>query len=88
MSGTRDSRMPGSLSEDSVAKEVSDASKRNSDGKYWPEQIYMHTHDYTKYTLNTTTGAIQHLKGILERRAPNSMPNSISEWREAREMRL
>lgn len=34
LSGTRDARMPGSLSEDSVAKEVSDASKRNSDGKY------------------------------------------------------
>ena len=33
LSGTRDSRMPGSLSEDSVAKEVSDASKRNSEGK-------------------------------------------------------
>ena len=33
LSGTRDNRMPGSLSEDSVAKEISDASKRNSDGK-------------------------------------------------------
>ncbi|KAI2798146.1 Potassium voltage-gated channel sub KQT member 4 [Blomia tropicalis] len=31
LSGVRDTRMPGSLSEDSVAKEVSDASKRNSD---------------------------------------------------------
>lgn len=28
-----DRRLPGSLSEDSVTKEISDASKRNSDGK-------------------------------------------------------
>ena len=33
LSGPRDTRLPGSVSEDSVAKEISDVSKRNSDGK-------------------------------------------------------